>query len=473
MLKRPSRWQLSRTASALLANVLAVVAGAAASVPSASASVAAGSPSLATARSTQSTDDWPTFGHDALHSGVSPDTAIGASHAPSLATKWARPVGAAGTATVASPAIAYNAMLGKTLVYDVNIVGLAKVFDAATGAVIWKTALGAGVEDSPAIDGNILYIGTDRGQLFALNSTTGVVTCMYQLPIFSPETAPGRIFSSPVVGRVDSTGPVVYFGDAGQSEKLNGGHEWAVNGVGNTDGDCTLKWVFNGFKNKGASLTKTGSWSSPALGQDKNGRWLVVFGSTNPDDSVYALDAVTGTKVWRFQTASGDDTDVGAGPTISAPGVNGFAGGLVYIDGKTMIEYTINLTTGRAGPWVFDLAADSGLKTNSVSCAALVGDVVVVAYSDYVYAFDAQVGTKLWRSDQTTGTILASVSVSGAAGDQVVMVGDVPGVEYAYRLSDGTLLFSMNVGHQIRASTAVSAGEAFFAAINGDIYALG
>jgi outer membrane protein assembly factor BamB len=119
------------------------------------------------------------------------------------------------------------------------------------------------------------------------------------------------------------------------------------------------------------------------------------------------------------------------------------------------------------------MLADSGLKTNSVSCAALAGNLVVVAYSGYVYAFDAVSGAKVWRTSTAVGTILASVAVSGGSGDQLVLIGDLSGIEHGYRLSDGTALFQKSVGHKIHASTAVAAGMAYFASDGGYIYAFG
>ena len=72
-----------------------------------------------------------------------------------------------------------------------------------------------------------------------------------------------------------------------------------------------------------------------------------MFGTSNPDNAVYALNAASGARLWRFQTVqTGDDEDVGAGPTISAPGINGFTDGVVYIDGKDGVEYALDLLTG-------------------------------------------------------------------------------------------------------------------------------
>jgi len=422
-------------------------------------------------------DDWTMFHHDALHSGVSPDTFPGASTASTMTQKWAELVGGGSrgkAAVLASPVVVFNATLQKTVVYDVSVLGMAHAFDAATGATIWTQLISGGaVVSSPAVDGNSLYFGDTNGHLYALDATTGAIQCSFAVPITPPETVPGRIQASPVVGHIDSTGPIVFFGDEGQRERVNAGHEWAVTGVGNTAGDCQLKWAFNGFTNKGNSGNKAGSWSQPGLAQDSTGRWLVVFGSSNPDNSVYALDATTGSKVWRFATLqTGGDQDVGAGPTISAPGINGFPNGVVYIDGKDKIEVALDLLTGTQ-IWSFDMAADAGLNTNSVSVAALVGNDVVVGYSGYVYDFNATTGAKVWRTATATGTILASPAISGASGDQVVFIGNLNGGEVGYKLSDGTQVFSTNVAHKIHASAAVSGSMLFFASDGGYVYAWG
>lgn len=196
-----------------------------------------------------------------------------------------------------------------------------------------------------------------------------------------------------------------------------------------------------------------------------------MFGTSNPDDAVYALDASNGTEVWRFQTQiTGGDEDVGAGPTISGPGVNGFRDGVVYVDGKDKIEYAIDLLTGEQ-IWSFDMGADSGLMSDSVSTAALDGDNVIVAYSGYVYDLNATTGAKVWRTATAVGTIFASPSVSGAIGNQLGFIGDAAGDEYGFAITDGGEVFSFHAGGKIVASTAISDGMIFFASSDGLLYA--
>jgi outer membrane protein assembly factor BamB len=405
------------------------------------------------------------FAHDPLHSGVSPNATIGASHVPAAAPRWSATIGTGDAPVYSSPAVAYDGALGEALVYEVNGAGVTDAFNAATGHLVWTQDVGGSVQSSPAVAGITVYFGDVNGILWALNATTGAVQCSFRLPIVPPEDVPGRVQASPVVGQVDGTGPVVFFGDEGERETVNAGHEWAVTGVGNTAGACRQKWAFNGFADKGSGKVQSGSWSSPALVKDRAGTWLLLFGSTNPDDAVYALDAQTGAEVWRFQTLSkGFDLDVGAGPTISAPGVNGFGNGVVYIEGKDDIEYALNLSTG-AEDWSFNLAAASGITdVNAESVADLVGNTLYQAYAGYVYAFNASTGAKRWRTAARVGIPFASPSISGAPGEQVLFIGDLSGGEHAFRLRDGAPVWSVHEAAPVISTVAVADNLIYFAA---------
>jgi outer membrane protein assembly factor BamB len=275
-----------------------------------------------------------------------------------------------------------------------------------------------------------------------------------------------------VVGVVDGTGPTVYFGDAGvasgSGETLNGGHMWAITGVGNTAGNCKKRWSYNNWVNKGSNGTMTGVWVEPALARESNGTWAVVFGTSNPDAAIYALNAVTGSRLWRFATAqNGPDEDVGTGPTISAPGVNGFADGVVYNDGKDGIEYALDLLTGKQ-IWSFTLGAGSG-SALAVSEAALTGNTLVVGFAGSVFALNATSGAKIWQVTPG-GTVQASPAVSGAAGDQVLFVGDNNDHEYGFSLASGAKLFDLTTSGKIQASSAVAKGMLYFAS-GGTVYA--
>src|SRR5215472_17823770 len=77
-------------------------------------------------------ETWPMFGQDPLHLGFSPDTAIGASTAPGLTTKWSKRLSSVHNQP--SPTVAFNATLKKTLVYEVTYGGVVTAYNASTGA---------------------------------------------------------------------------------------------------------------------------------------------------------------------------------------------------------------------------------------------------------------------------------------------------------------------------------------------------
>jgi outer membrane protein assembly factor BamB len=436
------------------------------------------------ATGTDPTETWPMFGHDGLHSAAATDSDVTSLTAPRLHVLWSHLAGTTAEPAAASPVIAFNATLGEMLVYDINAVGGVGAFDADTGKMIWQTTLPYGIVgpdqaqddvSTPAIDGNTLYVGT-TGALVAMDATTGAIDCSFPTPVEPPATQPGIIDSSPVVGDFDPSGPIVFFGDKGQSEAFNGGHEWAVTGVGNTAGACQQAWVFDGWQDQAHPNKLVGSWSSPALVQDATGTWLLVFGSSDPDDAVYALDASTGALVWRFQTPpSGPDQDVGAGPTISPPGANGFPDGVVYVEGKDTVEFAIDLSTG-AQLWSFDMGADTGVSVDAVSSGALDGNVLYVPYSEWVYAFDATTGAVLWRTDVGGGIFYSSSSISipatGDPGDPVLFLGNTSGDVFAIDATSGSVLATVSLGSAIFSSASISGTEVFEADAIGKIVAL-
>jgi len=412
-----------------------------------------------------SAGDWPMFHLNATHSGVSSDAILGAAHAPSMALLWSADIAAtcpkAGCGQiVASPSVVYNSTLGVSLVYVADYWGTVFAFDAVTGAKVWSRQLSGRILGSVAVSGNMVFIGSANHLMYELNATTGAVMCTLDTG--------GIITSAPVVAD-PGTGNVVYFGDHGTTwQPPQNGHLWAMNPSG-----CTLKWMWDAFGNPAGSLTgQVGEWSQPGFAFDATGRPLVVFGSANEDDEIYALDANTGSTVWQFQTLKGTDTDVGAGPTISAPGTNGFAHGVVYETGKDRIVYALDLTTG-AQIWSFNVkAANPGPQGDTVSVAALNGTNLLLGWGAGIYDLNAVTGVPIWKVAGLP-EMATSPAVSGAPGDQVVFIGDIGGGFHAYSLS-GTELYSMNTGGAIFGSPAVSNGRVYFTdAATDRLYALG
>jgi len=133
---------------------------------------------------------------------------------------------------------------------------------------------------------------------------TGAIECSLK--------APSALWSSPVAATPPGGTASVYFA--------------ATRVFSVSAATCTIQWTFSGGK--------TGTWDPLAYAIDATGEPLVLFGSNDPADTAYAVNAVTGAEVWRFKTANGGDSDIGSGLTISAPGANGFADGVAYVPSK-------------------------------------------------------------------------------------------------------------------------------------------
>ncbi len=440
--RRPKR-------TALLVTTLLV-----ASAPVAVAATGA-APAAIASQAASPTDSWPMFHGDPVHSGYSALTPFTASNAGTMALDWRS---YSGGPLYGSPVVAYSAGLGKTVVYQGSQHGLMSAFDAATGKLLWQAKLtNVAVNSTPSVVNGFLYFGATDHNLYKLNADTGQVACKVDLT--------GQLLASPVVADVDGTGLVVYIGDGGASGNDDGGHEWAVRAS-----DCSVKWSYSTFGNPPGSAPLTGSWSPPAIAVDSTGRPLLVFGGSSPEGAVYALDARDGTRAWFFQTLIlENDDDVGAGPTISAPGVNGFPDGVVYVNGKNRYMYALNLTTGTQ-IWNFPVRTDSPSATgNTKTTASLVGNRLYFGYGEGVYALDAVTGAKIWKTTDVgpkTQIVISSVAVSGPAGNRVVFFGDVAAGLVALDASTGARVWTYPTGGML-GSPALAGNHLFVPGLDG------
>lgn len=387
--------------------------------------------------------NWPTYRGNAAHSGVTSEAAISAANASSLTTGWTATLG---SSSAVSPAVVTSGALGEPVVYAAAQSSLLAYAATKGGSAIWTFTLGAGggsFQASPAVFNGVVYEASDVGTIYALNAATGKELCSFS-------TGGQQLQASPVVvNAADASGPILYVG----TDPLSGaGAEYAIYGYHNTHGSCTRAWQFTN-----SAFNNWGTWSSPAYGVDANGHPVVVFGSRDNDDAVYALNGTTGALDWRFQTATAQFLDVGAPPTISAPGKNGFAGGVVYVTGKDKIVYALNLTTG-AQIWTFQLVKSTNA---SVSGTSLLGSTLYLGSNDGVYALNAKTGALVWHV-LAGPTFYASPVISGPAGEQVLVIGDNAGRLYALKLTDGSTLWTLRpITSGFWATVAISQGNIF------------
>ena len=174
----------------------------------------------------------------------------------------------------------------------------------------------------------------------------------------------------------------------------------------------------------------------------------VVYVAAN-DDSVYALNAETGAKVWSYQAGF----HFYSGPAV--------ANGIVYAGCQDFNLYALDARTG-AKLWSYKAG------TSFSSSPAVANDVVYIGSNDSnVYALNAKTGAKLWS--YTTGFEVVS---STAVVNSVVYVGSTDANVYALKEARGAKVWSYATGGDVNSSPAVTNGVVFIGSDDGNLYAL-
>jgi len=183
-------------------------------------------------------------------------------------------------------------------------------------------------------------------------------------------------------------------------------------------------------------------WSSPAVVEG-----VVYQGSGN---TVYALNAMTGTVIWSYTTGAWID---------SSPAV---ADGRVYIGSQDCRVYALNAATGNL---VWSYTTDFYV----VSSPTVADGVVYIGSMDgKVYALNAATGAVIWI--YTTGGLW--IESSPAVVDGVVYVGSRDAKIFALNAATGALEWSSRFGVGFYSSPAVANGMLFVGSYDGKIYAL-
>jgi len=445
-----SKPALIMAAGAALAG-LCTMAGTAGAATRSTSAAHRGAAGHATARRATGFANWPMFRGNLTHTGVSPETGINTTTASTLSPGWSASLG---TVSYSSPAVVDLKALGEPVVFAGG--SDFSAYEASTGALLWSFPVVKPVNSSPAVLNGVVYFVDTDGTLYALNAKNGALRCSYATGQFT-ETSPL------VVEDPDGSGPVIYFGTSPSLPAQ--GSEYAIYGPGNTHGSCTEDWAFHGW-----TIQPGGSWSPPAYGTNASGTPVVVFGSENTDNSVYALNANTGAKIWTYRTSkTARDNDVGASPTISAPGVNGFADGVVYVLGKDKVVYAFDLTTG-ALIWQHALAVGTA---GDVCGIALVGDDIYLCSDTGVYALNATTGAQVWHV-LSSRAFYASPAVVGPPGQQVLVTGNITGDVYVLNLATGNTLYIHEADSAgIWSSPAVSQNTIYITGKDGQLVTFG
>jgi eukaryotic-like serine/threonine-protein kinase len=399
---------------------------------------------------------WPEAHQNPSLTGVSADPSISTANAASFGVKWMTYTGAE---ILDSPVVAWNATLKKTLVYIGNEAGYFTAYDQATGAPVWSINLGSELRSTPLVSGPNIWVAPNNAmRAYKLNAATGATECSASITKISGESTN----ASPVIATPPGGTQTVYFGvnDIG---KDNG----PVTAV--TASDCAVLWSVAHEPKPGTG----GTWDFLSYGVTASGTGLVFYGTADPDSAVYAVNAITGALVWRYAVANPPPSnyDVGAGVTVSPPGNNGFADGVVYVASKHGIMYALNLATGKR-IWQYNFGAQTGLNpTGSLDTAALTGKTLVFGDDGGVWSLNAVTGKKKWyHSFGAGGVVDGAPAIIGPKGKQVIAVANELGQFNLLSLATGSVMYTYQTGAFSTSSPAEVSGNVLDISGSGFLY---
>ena len=297
------------------------------------------------------------------------------------------------------------------------------------GDLLWRYRAGGFSISPPAVASGLLYFGARDGYLYAIDRTTGVLIWRYQL---------GGWVRSPMV--TDDTVYVMVWTEE------NGTQVYALHA---TNGE--LQWIYDRedvrslVVSRGVVYTSNGDGSVRALDAltgsliwryrpdgNPDGNWgsspmvvvtedAVYVGSGDTESGegyVYALDAVTGSLRWRYSTGPGNVI-----PSIIV------MDSIVYVTSTTRVGgaswgywsyrpsvLALNALSGEV-LWSYDYSSSDAGSPLKVAD----GILYVIRKDHSIIAFDASTGTEMWSTNS----------------DSLPLIGDgVVYVPYAYAQND-------------------------------------
>lgn len=288
----------------------------------------------------------------------------------------------------------------------------------------WRFQTGGAIDSSPAIapDGSAVYVGSNDGNLYAIDPATGTELWHY--------STNDSIRSSPAVGS-DGT---IYFGSLdGKLYALR-----PING--------TLKWVYP----IGSAIFPT-----PAIDADDN----IYIGASNGE--IYSFTASLSER-WHFQTG---------GAIVSSPSIG--------YDGVENVLYV-----GSIDQHVYALDADNGTLKWKFPTNAPVYASPAIAPDGKIYVGECQTqsaatydfkfyclnidGTENWNIDTGAG-VYASAAIASSG---TIYVGSWDGTFYALK-STGATLWSKSVYRSFNSTPAIgNNGVVYVGCKDDNFYAL-
>jgi eukaryotic-like serine/threonine-protein kinase len=316
----------------------------------------------------------PMFRGDPVHSGIYAGAGVPEFHG----IRWSFHTKGE---VVSSPAVVGG------VVYVGSNDGNLYAIDESSGKLRWKFETGSAIPSSPAVAAGIVYFASYDGNFYAVDAVTGKLRWKFadpgerrysgthlhgMLPAGEVMPDPFDVYlSSPVAGN-----GLVYFGSGD-------GNVYAINAKSGA-----LQWKFH---------TGDVVHASPAIAQGK-----LYIGSW--DSYFYALDAATGKQIWRFKT--GEDPKIHNQVGIQSSAT--IAGGVVYFGCRDSNLYALDATTGRLR-WFFSNHGSWVITSPVVKDGKL---YFATSDSTLFHALDAKTGAPLY-SIKFRWPIFGSPAIAG------------------------------------------------------------
>ncbi|WP_049924347.1 outer membrane protein assembly factor BamB family protein [Halopiger djelfimassiliensis] len=323
-----------------------------------------------------------------------------------------------------------------------------------TGRRRWVVETTAATDATPIVSGDRLYLGTDEGTVYALDTATGEQRWHVELP--AEFTAAGLAFSNDCLYVGHADGLIALETETGTELWSHETESAVVDRPAIADGREQVR----GRDPIDTQQEPTHLGSTRLEDRDADHRWRSerVFVGTDYG-SVRALEAETGEEAWSAPT----DGTVAAGPTV--------AEGRVYVadDDGTMLA----LDGGTGQTW-FTYEIRGGFTTSPTVLAA--AETTFVGATDgYCHVTDTTVGKRKLRGwlfsrkgIELDGPVRSCPVVVG----NVLCVGDASGSLYGIDADEPDLLWYASLEAAVVSTPAVAPGRLYVGSEDGTLHCL-
>ncbi|MFT7305825.1 MAG: polyvinyl alcohol dehydrogenase (cytochrome) [Candidatus Azotimanducaceae bacterium] len=438
------------------------------------------------------------WGHDTNRFIPADIAGISASDVPNLKLKWAFAYPAALRAR-SQPSIGWSTIFVGS--HD----GTVYAFDLDSGCVKWSYRAPAEVRTAIVVDPDTerLYFGDVHGRVYGMNAKTGDLIWQVKVDDHAnatvtgtPSLGGGQLFvpisSLEVMSAADPTyACCTFIGAVAALDLENGEINWKTRTVVQEPKEFSKTSI--GTQILGPSGAPV--WNSPAFDAKRN---RIYFGSgenySSPadenSDTIFAVDAATGERIWQRQFTQNDAWNVGCVMgNENCPEENGpdydFAASPIIVSAKGKADilvvgqksgdaFGLNIETGEilwnqrlgrggtSGGVHFGMAADHKTVFVPINDMDGTGGGDISLYGAGLHAVDAATGNIKWRNiaDNVCGereSCDPGISSAVTAIPGVVFAGHLDGRFRAYAAESGEVIWTYDTTQLVDTVTGVTA----------------